>query len=135
MMHRTKQNGFDKGWGVALLSNVDPGQTSALVAISYQNRPCPQKQQKPCRPFLLDSFRDTDRVDADIIVETIDDDFAVAVVEAVTMGDADDGDSAFVMLIRTMLTHSVPLIDLHSATPGIDAPGLSYPYHNGTHIL
>ena len=65
----------------------------------------------------MDSFRDTDRVDADIIVETIDDDFAVAVVEAVTMGDADDGDSAFVMLIRTMLTHSVPLIDLRSAPP------------------
>ena len=48
----------------------------------------------------MDSFRDTDRVDADIIVETIDDDFVVAVVEAVAMGDADDGDSAFVMLVN-----------------------------------
>ena len=85
----------------------------------------------------MDIFRDTDRVDADIIVEAIDDDFASAVVEAVAKGDAhaDDGDSDFVMLIRTMLTHSVPLIDLHSAPPSIDAPGLSYPYHNGAHIL
>ena len=83
----------------------------------------------------MDSFRDTDRADADIIGEAIDDDFAVAVVEAVAMGDADDGDSAFVMLIRTMLTHSVPLIDLHSATPGIDAPGLSYPYQQHPYTL
>ena len=71
----------------------------------------------------MDSFRDTDRVDADIIAQAIDDDFAVAVVEAVAKGDADDGDSDLVMLIRTMLTHSVPLIDLHSAPPTIDAPG------------
>ena len=83
----------------------------------------------------MDSFRDTDRVDADIIVETIDDDFAVAVVEAVAMGDADYGDSDFVMLIRTMLTQSVPLIDIHSATPGIDAPGLSYPYQQHPYSL
>ena len=39
------------------------------------------------------------------------------------------------MLMMLMLSHSVPLIDLHSATPGIDAPGLSYPYQQHPHTL
>ena len=53
MMHRAKQNGFDKGWGVALLSNVDPGPAIRIADHILSKQTMPSKIAKAVLTFPL----------------------------------------------------------------------------------
>ena len=53
MMRSTEQNGFDKGWDVALLSNVDPGPAIRIAGHILSKQTMPSKIAKAVLTFPL----------------------------------------------------------------------------------
>ena len=53
MMRSTEQNGFDKGWDVALLSNVDPGPAIRIADHILSKQTMPSKIAKAVLTFPL----------------------------------------------------------------------------------